>query len=121
MSKQEPIIMLTNDDGIASPGIWAAAETLARLGKVWVVAPREQSTSSGRSNPTTSDGIIQEYSHLVQGKEWSGFAVGGSPAQCVIYGILEVLPEKPDLVVSGINYGANTGVDITRSGTIGAA
>jgi len=114
-------ILLTNDDGINSVGIWAAAEALAPLGKVWVVAPRTQATSFGRSNPSSSDGIIEVIQREVNGVTWQGYAAGASPSQCVLYSVEELLPVKPDLVVSGINYGANTSVDITRSGTIGAA
>lgn len=121
MNKEKPMILLTNDDGIVSPGIWAAAETLSAVGNVWVIAPSEQSTSAGRSNPPTSDGVIKEYLHVYNEKKWTGYSVGASPAQCVHYAMQEILPGKPDLLVSGINYGANTGVDITRSGTIGAA
>lgn len=121
MTSEPKNILLTNDDGINSVGIWAAAEALAPLGKVWVVAPRTQATSFGRSNPSSSDGIIDEIQREVNGSMWQGYAAGASPSQCVLYSIEELLPVKPDLVVSGINYGANTGVDITRSGTIGAA
>ncbi len=114
-------ILLTNDDGIQSPGIWAAAEALAEVGQVWVIAPREQSTSAGRSHPYVSDGIISPYKKMINGREVQGYAVGASPAQVVHYAVREILPQKPDLLVSGINYGCNTGFDITRSGTIGAA
>ncbi len=57
----------------------------------------------------------------VNAQEWTVYAVGGSPAQAVLHGVLEVMPEKPDLVVSGINYGENLGLGITVSGTVGAA
>ena len=57
----------------------------------------------------------------MNGKEWDVFAVGGSPSQSVAHGILEIVPQKPDLVVAGINYGENFGTDITYSGTVGAA
>ena len=113
-------ILLTNDDGIKSPGLWAAAESLSELGYVTVVAPREQSSGMGRSLPVTSDGIIQEERLQIKGQDWPVFAVGGTPAQAVLHGILEVMPQKPDLIVSGINYGANLGTGITISGTVGA-
>ena len=114
-------ILLTNDDGIKSPGLWAAAESLSELGYVTVVAPREQSSGMGRSLPVTSDGIIQEERLQIKGQDWPVFAVGGTPAQAVLHGILEVMPQKPDLIVSGINYGSNLGTGITISGTLGAA
>ncbi|HTX89931.1 MAG TPA: 5'/3'-nucleotidase SurE [Anaerolineales bacterium] len=113
-------ILLTNDDGIQSPGLWAAAEVLSDLGFVTVAAPREQSSGMGRSLPSTSDGIIQTETMRVGGKDWTVYAVGGTPAQAVLHGILEIMPRKPDLVVSGINYGENVGTGVTISGTIGA-
>ena len=114
-------ILLTNDDGIQSPGLWAAAEALSALGYVTVAAPREQSSGMGRSLPGTSDGIIKPETLVVHGQPWTVYAVGGSPAQAVLHGILEIMPQKPDLVVSGINYGENVGTGVTISGTVGAA
>jgi 5'-nucleotidase len=114
-------ILLTNDDGIKSPGLWAAAEALSELGYVTVVAPREQSSGMGRSLPNTSDGVIQEERLQIKGQDWPVYAVGGTPAQAVLHGILEVMPQKPDIIVSGINYGENLGTGITISGTVGAA
>jgi 5'-nucleotidase len=121
MKKNKPHILLTNDDGIRSPGLWAAASELSKIGYVTVAAPREQSTAMGRSLPSTSDGIIRKEQVQVNGQEWSVYAVGGSPAQAVLHGILEIVPHKPDLIVSGINYGENVGLGITISGTVGAA
>jgi 5'-nucleotidase len=71
--------------------------------------------------PSSSDGIIQEQRVQVNGQEWSVFAIGGSPAQTVLHGVYEVMKRKPDLVISGINYGENVGSGITISGTVGAA
>ena len=114
-------ILLTNDDSINSPGLWAAAEALAPLGFVHVVAPRVQQTSMGRALPRESDGIIDARTLTVNGKEWQVYSVGGSPAQAFLHGYYEVLGFKPDLVVSGINYGENVASGITISGTVGAA
>jgi 5'-nucleotidase len=121
MRKSKPRILLTNDDGILSPGLWAAASALSKLGFVTVTAPREQASGAGRSLPNTSDGIIEEKRVQVNGQEWSVFSVGGTPAQTVLHGVYEVMKEKPDLVVSGINYGENVATGITISGTVGAA
>src|SRR5512136_1505799 len=119
---EKPIqILLTNDDGIQSPGLWAAAGALSELGYVHVVSPRAQSSGAGRSLPSTSDGIITPQQMQVNGKLWTVYSVGGTPAQAVLHAICEILPEPPDLVVSGINYGENQGVGITVSGTVGAA
>lgn len=121
MSQSKPQILLTNDDGILSPGLWAAASALSKLGFVTVTAPREQASGAGRSLPSTSDGIIEEQRVEVNGQEWSVFSVGGTPAQTVLHGVYEVMKERPDLVVSGINYGENVATGVTVSGTVGAA
>jgi 5'-nucleotidase len=121
MSKKKPQILLTNDDGILSPGLWAAAASLSKLGFVTVTAPRDQASGMGRSLPNTSDGIIEEKQVNVNGQEWTVFSIGGSPAQTVLYGTLEIMKSKPDLVVSGINYGENVASGVTISGTVGAA
>ncbi len=121
MSRSRPQILLTNDDGILSPGLWAAAASLSKIGFVTVTAPREQSSGAGRSLPSTSDGIIEEQRVQVNGQEWTVFSVGGTPAQAVLHGVLEVMKSKPDLVVSGINYGENVATGVTISGTVGAA
>jgi len=121
MSNIKPQILLTNDDGILSPGLWAAAASLSQLGFVTVTAPRDQASGMGRSLPNTSDGIIEEKRVQVNGQEWTVYSVGGSPAQTVLYGILDVMKRMPDLVVSGINYGENVASGVTISGTVGAA
>ncbi|MEI8132984.1 MAG: 5'/3'-nucleotidase SurE [Leptolinea sp.] len=114
-------ILLTNDDSIKSPGLWAAAEALSTLGFVTIAAPREQASGMGRSNPASSDGkIITTELHIGE-QVWEVFAVGGSPSQTVQHAILEIMSVKPDLVVSGINYGENVASDLTNSGTFGAA
>ena len=121
MSKNKPQILLTNDDGIDSPGLWAAAEVLSEIGFVWVAAPRDQASSTGRSMPLSSDGRITVKQMYVNGQDWTVHAVGGTPAQTVLHSILEIMDKKPDLVVSGINYGLNLGLSVTVSGTVGAA
>jgi 5'/3'-nucleotidase len=122
MSLKPYRILLTNDDGIDSPGLLAAAETLSALGEVTVVAPRVQQTSKGRSFSRGSDGIIEERNlTLSDGRQLKGYAVGATPAQVVIHALYEILPEKPDLAVSGINFGENAGNCVTISGTMGAA
>ena len=114
-------ILLTNDDGIQSPGLWAAAEALSQIGFVTIVAPREQSSGAGRSLPSTSDGRITVTQLQIGEQEWTTYAVGGTPAQAVLHGVMEIMPQRPDLIVSGINYGENIGHSITISGTVGAA
>lgn len=121
MSKTRKQILLTNDDGIRSPGLWAAAEALASLGFVTIAAPREQYSGAGRSMPVTSDGRITRQTLQIGSQQWTAYAIGGTPAQSVMHACLEILPQPPDLVVSGINYGENVGSGVTASGTVGAA
>jgi 5'-nucleotidase len=121
MNEKRKQILLTNDDGVQSPGLWAAAEALSKLGYVTVAAPRDQASSTGRSMPNSSDGRIQAVRMQIGDQEWPVYAVGGTPAQTVLHAVLEIMPEPPDLVVSGINYGENVGNGIMISGTVGAA
>lgn len=107
-------IMVTNDDGIAAPGIKALAEALTLLGEVTVVAPDRERSAAGHSLTLHSPLRVFE---LRQG--W--YAVDGTPTDCVNMGIHSLLPFRPDLVVSGINHGGNMGDDITYSGTVAAA
>ena len=107
-------IMVTNDDGIHAPGILALAAALGELGAVTVVAPDRERSAAGHSLTLHSPLRVLEVR--------KGFyAVDGTPTDCVNMGIHSLLPVRPDLVVSGINHGANLGDDITYSGTVAAA
>lgn len=117
----KPLILFTNDDGIESPGLWAAVEAFAGLGDLLVVAPREQQSGMGRSLPSFSKGAIYHWDNSLDIPDCKAYAVDGTPAQAVQHGVLELANRKPALVVSGINYGDNTGNGVTISGTIGAA
>ena len=120
MSDERPIILFTNDDGIESPGLWAAVEAFVGLGDLLVVAPRQQQSGMGRSMPVFSEGRVYAYdNHGIP--DVTAYAVDGTPAQAVQHGVLELSPYLPSLVVSGINYGENTGNGVTISGTVGAA
>lgn len=121
MNKKLKQILLTNDDSIKSPGLWAAAEALSTLGYVTIAAPREQASGMGRSMPQSSDGKITTTELHIGEQVWEVYAVGGTPTQTVQHAVLEIMPVKPDLVVSGINYGENVASDLTTSGTFGAA
>jgi len=114
-------ILLTNDDGIHSPGLWAAASALAALGLVTVAAPLAQSTAAGRSMPAHSEGRIHAETLKINGRDWQAYGIEGTPAQVVQHAVLELMPRRPALVVSGINYGENVGSGVTISGTVGAA
>ena len=121
MGNSKRNILITNDDGIESPGLMALANELADLGNIWMVAPAQQFSGAGRASLMFAKGIIEERKKVVAGKELTVYAVDGMPAQAIHHGILEICPEKPDLVVSGINYGENLSTDVTISGTVGAA
>lgn len=112
--------MVTNDDGIASPGLRAAVRAVSPLGDVLVVAPLQQQTGAGRSLPPY-EGHIQRVTLSLNGGEFEAFAVESTPAVAVMYGLAKIAPRLPDLLVSGINYGENVGAGITGSGTVGAA
>ncbi len=117
MSSKRPLILFTNDDGIASPGLWTVAQAFQDMAEVLIVAPMRQQSGTGRSLPNDSTGAIIPQ----EGKPLPAFSVDGTPAQAVQHGIMEIAPRKPDLVISGINYGENTGNGVTISGTVGAA
>lgn len=121
MNSQRPLILFTNDDGILSPGLWAAAAAFATLGDILVVAPQEQQSGMGRSLPITSKGHIYPSQKIIGETEFTVYGVDGTPAQAVQHGVLELADRTPSLVVSGINYGENTGNGVTISGTVGAA
>ena len=112
-------ILLTNDDGINSPGIHKLAETLAEMGDVYVVAPDRERSATGHGI-TVYKPILIERVYTIKSAQ-AAWAVYGTPADCVKLAIAALLPEKPDLVVSGINRGANLGWDVLYSGTVSAA
>jgi len=111
-------ILVTNDDGVESPGIIAVAEALRALGDVTVVAPDgDRSAISHRVTFGTEVEIAP-----VTGRSVPTFSCSGTPADCVVLGAYEVCGDGlPDLLVSGINFGANLGDDINYSGTVAAA
>ncbi len=111
-------ILLTNDDGIYAPGLAAMERALRRLGDVYVVAPAKE--QSGVSHSITFLTPLQAKKVYVGENHW-GWTFAATPADCAKLGISEILPCKPDLVVSGINGGLNAGVNILYSGTVAAA
>lgn len=115
------LILVTNDDGIDSPGLHAAAEALLPLGDVLITAPSRQQSGMGQSLPAESTGIILEREMHLNGTRLTTYAIEGSPAQTVAHAILELADRKPDLVVSGVNFGENLSIGVTVSGTVGAA
>lgn len=117
----QPLILVTNDDGIDSSGLWAVVEAVLPLGEVLVVAPDRQWSGGGRSMPHDVSGCIREAHREVDGRRVTAYAVDASPALAVDHGVVELAPRRPALVVSGVNFGANLGIEVTISGTVGAA
>ena len=111
-------ILLTNDDGIYADGIYALREALNGLGRVTVVAPLAEKSAVGHAI-TLSDPLRVQKVH--RNGSFFGYAVNGTPADCVKLGARCLLDKKPDLVISGINQGPNTATNIIYSGTVSAA
>lgn len=118
---ETPLILVTNDDGIESPGLHAAARAVLPLGDVLIAAPGRQWSGAGRSLPPGVQGSIAHYQLDIEGQRVPAYQVDGSPAAAVLHGLFELASREPALVVSGINYGENVGADVTISGTVGAA
>ncbi len=111
-------ILVTNDDGIDSPGIKALSQAMAKLGDVIVVAPDRQQSAVGH---TLTVARPLRVTKVMRNGSLFGYAIDGSPSDCVKIAIHRLLPDKPDLVVSGINHGRNTAINILYSGTVAAA
>lgn len=114
MNEPQPLILVTNDDGIMAPGLAALAGALGGVGRVVVVAPE-------RDNSAASHSLTMRRPLLVREDGPDRFAIDGTPADCVIVGVGKLLNAKPALLVSGINPGPNLGDDISYSGTVSAA
>lgn len=111
-------ILISNDDGINSPGIYALATELKKIGDVLVVAPNTEQSAVGHAITMKIPVRVNEYYH---NSEFFGYAVDGTPADCIKMGIKNILKTLPDIVVSGINNGANSAINIIYSGTVSAA
>ncbi|MBM3998117.1 MAG: 5'/3'-nucleotidase SurE [Planctomycetes bacterium] len=111
-------ILLTNDDGIYAPGLAALEHELESLGDVDIVAPAAEQSGVAHSITFLSPLICKE---IYDGNRRRGWAVEGSPADCVKLAVFEFVRPMPDLVVSGINGGLNAGINVLYSGTVAAA
>ena len=114
------LILVTNDDGIKSPGIVAAVQALHGLGEIIIVAPKKQESSSSRAFYWRARSG-RKYRFRIGERVWPAYAVDASPAVATRYGLQLIARRRPALVVSGINYGENMGSGLTVSGTVGAA
>ncbi|MDX6554956.1 MAG: 5/3-nucleotidase [Miltoncostaeaceae bacterium] len=111
-------ILVTNDDGVDSPGLLALKQALEPHGKVSVIAPNRNRSAIGRGI-TIHNPLHVEEVRLADGSE--ALATDGTPVDCVRFAALGLLGDQPDLIVSGINLGLNLGDDVTYSGTVAAA
>lgn len=111
-------ILLCNDDGIHAPGIRALHAAVKDLGEIDVVAPSGEQSAVGHAI-TLSDPIKTK--KVFSDGSFFGYAVGGTPADCVKLAVCGLLKEKPDLIISGINLGPNAGISVLYSGTVSAA
>ncbi len=111
-------ILLTNDDGIYAAGIAAINKTLREIGEVVVVAPEAERSGVGHSI-TWAHPLRLRKAYVEN--EFFGYAVSGSPADCVKMAAMEIMQERPELVVSGMNLGVNVGIHVLYSGTVAAS
>src|SRR3954464_12168709 len=111
---ERPLILLTNDDGVAAPGIRAAREALAEIGQVMVAAPDRERSAASHS-------ISLDRPLRVDELEEGVFSIDGTPVDCVYLALMHLVPRRPALVVSGINNGFNLGSDVFYSGTVAGA
>src|SRR5690348_8876193 len=109
-----PLILLTNDDGVAAPGIRAAREALAEVGEVLVAAPDRERSAASHSISLDRPLRVDEIDNNV-------FAIDGTPVDCVYLALMHLVKRRPALVVSGINNGFNLGSDVFYSGTVAGA
>lgn len=118
MSEKRPLILVTNDDSIYSKGIKSLVEAVKPLGEVVVVAPDKP--QSGMGHAVTINGILRIYEEKI----FDGvraYTTSGTPVDCVKLAIAKILDRKPDLLVSGINHGSNSSINVIYSGTMSAA
>jgi len=114
-----PLILVTNDDGITAPGIRALIEVMNEFGDVYVVAP--DSPQSGMGHAITLDSTLHIEKLTKNEEEQTEYSCSGTPADCVKLAVNEILHRKPDLCVSGINHGSNSAINVIYSGTMSAA
>lgn len=118
MAKDRPVILVTNDDGVISPGIKALVEVASEFGDVTVVAP--DSPQSGMGHAITIENMLR-VERVHQFGEIPAYQCSGTPVDCVKIAIDKILKRKPDLCLSGINHGSNSSINVIYSGTMSAA
>ena len=118
MENNTPLILITNDDSIAAPGIHALAEIMRGTGEIYIVAPAEP--HSGQSAALTVGAPLRIDRLPDRGDGIHRYTVSGTPVDCIKLAMHAIVPRRPDLVLSGINHGSNSGTAIVYSGTMGA-
>ena len=114
---KRPTILVTNDDGITAPGIRALIQTIAKFGDLFIVAPDKP--QSGMGHAITVDSTLRINSMEVDGHK--AYSCSGTPVDCVKIAMNKLMNKKPDLIVSGINHGSNSSINVIYSGTMSAA
>lgn len=117
-NKEEPVILITNDDGVMAPGILNLAEAVKGLGKIVIVAPDKPQSGMGHAITIGSPLRLQEVQVMEGVEAWS---CSGTPVDCVKLATDKILKKKPDICLSGINHGANHSINVIYSGTMSAA
>lgn len=120
MSKEKPLILVTNDDGITAPGIRHLIKLMKQLGEVVVVAPDSPQSGMGHAI-TINDNLYCDPVKLKEAEKHQEYSCSGTPVDCVKIAKQEILHRKPDLCVSGINHGSNSSINVIYSGTMSAA
>src|ERR1041385_6421278 len=116
--KEQPIILVTNDDGITAPGIHSLVEAVKDLGKIVVVAPDKPQSGMGHAITIGTPLRLHKVSPFEYAEAWQ---CSGTPVDCVKLAVDKILHRKPDLCLSGINHGANHSINVIYSGTMSAA
>lgn len=116
---KKPLILVTNDDGISAPGIRALIDVMKQLGDVVVVAPDSPQSAMGHAITINNTLFINKVNFDSEVKE--EYSCSGTPVDCVKLAVNEILKQKPDLCVSGVNHGSNSSINVIYSGTMSAA
>lgn len=119
MSKKRPLILVTNDDGVTAPGIQALISVMQEIGDVIVVAPDKPQSAMGHA--ITINNTLSLHKISKEGAATTVYSCSGTPVDCVKMATQEILKQKPDLCVSGINHGSNSSINVIYSGTMSAA
>ena len=119
MKKNKPLILITNDDGIAAPGLRALIDVMSEIGEIVVVAPDKPQSAMGHAITINNTLYLNKISKETDA--YLEYSCSGTPVDCVKLAVNEILKRKPDLCVSGVNHGSNSSINVIYSGTMSAA